>query len=164
MYLCDNKFHVEPLAELLQDDNTFGFIVVDGNGFLFGTLSGNTRRVLHKFSVEIPKKHGRGGQSANRFARLRTEARHNYVRKCAENATKIFIPNQTTPSVKGLVLAGSASFKDDLKKSDLFDKRLKDIVLATVYVSYGAENGFNQAIQLSPRLSLDRSSLLRRNS
>lgn len=37
--------------------------------------------MLHKFSVDLPKKHGRGGQSAVRFARLRMEARHNYVRK-----------------------------------------------------------------------------------
>jgi hypothetical protein len=31
---------------------------MDGNGSLFGTLQGNTREVLHKFSVELPKKHG----------------------------------------------------------------------------------------------------------
>ena len=61
--------------------NRYGFIVMDGNGSLFGTLSGNTRDVLHKFTVELPKKHGRGGQSALRFARLRLEKRHNYVRK-----------------------------------------------------------------------------------
>ena len=54
---------------------------MDGNGSLFGTLSGNTRDVLGKFTVELPKKHGRGGQSALRFARLRMEKRHNYVRK-----------------------------------------------------------------------------------
>lgn len=59
----------------------YGFIIMDGNGSLFGTLSGNTREVLHKFTVDLPKKHGRGGQSALRFARLRMEKRHNYVRK-----------------------------------------------------------------------------------
>jgi hypothetical protein len=32
-------------------------------------------------TVDLPKKHGRGGQSALRFARLRMEKRHNYVRK-----------------------------------------------------------------------------------
>ncbi len=37
--------------------------------------------MLHKFTVDLPKKHGRGGQSALRFARLRMEKRHNYVRK-----------------------------------------------------------------------------------
>ena len=58
LYLCDNKFHTEALSELLESDNKFGFIVMDGNGALFGTLSGNTREVIHKFAVELPKKHG----------------------------------------------------------------------------------------------------------
>ena len=109
LYLCDNKFHTEALNELLESDSKYvsclqvyppsllpvapnlrvyplqcsryGFIVMDGNGSLFGTLSGNTRDILGKFTVELPKKHGRGGQSALRFARLRMEKRHNYVRK-----------------------------------------------------------------------------------
>ena len=38
LYLCDNKFHTEALTALLADDNRFGFIVMDGNGTLFGTL------------------------------------------------------------------------------------------------------------------------------
>ena len=55
------------------------------------STQGNTRTILHKFSVDLPKKHGRGGQSAVRFARLRMEARHNYVRKVAELAVHYFI-------------------------------------------------------------------------
>lgn len=76
LYLCDNKFHTEALNELLEADNRYGFIIMDGNGSLFGALSGNTREILHKFTVDLPKKHGRGGQSALRFARLRLERRH----------------------------------------------------------------------------------------
>lgn len=49
---------MQALTALLEDDNKFGFIVMDGNGSLFGTLCGNTRDVLHKFSVDLPKKHG----------------------------------------------------------------------------------------------------------
>jgi len=148
LYLCDNKFHTEALTALLADDNKFGFIVMDGNGALFGTLSGNTREVLHKFTVDLPKKHGRGGQSALRFARLRMEKRHNYVRKVAETAVTLFITNDK-PNVCGMVLAGSADFKTELSQSDMFDPRLQAKVLKIVDVSYGGENGFNQAIELS---------------
>lgn len=49
----------------------------------------------------------------------------------------------------GLILAGSAAFKTDLQTSDLFDPRLAAAVIKTVDVSYGGENGFNQAIELS---------------
>ena len=41
----------QALQELLESDDKFGFIVMDGNGSLFGTLAGNTREILHKFSV-----------------------------------------------------------------------------------------------------------------
>ncbi|KAG5362468.1 Eukaryotic peptide chain release factor subunit 1 [Yarrowia sp. C11] len=148
LYLCDNKFHTEALSELLESDSKFGFIVMDGNGALFGTLSGNTREVLHKFTVDLPKKHGRGGQSALRFSRLREEKRHNYVRKVAEVAVQNFITNDKV-NVNGLILAGSADFKTELNGSDLFDNRLHAKVIKTVDVSYGGENGFNQAIELS---------------
>uniref|UniRef100_A0A0N5A2U6 Eukaryotic peptide chain release factor subunit 1 n=1 Tax=Parastrongyloides trichosuri TaxID=131310 RepID=A0A0N5A2U6_PARTI len=148
LYLCDNKFHTEALQALLCDDNKFGFIVMDGNGSLFGTLTGNTREVLHKFTVDLPKKHGRGGQSAVRFARLRTEKRHNYVRKVAEVAVEMFIKNDKV-IVAGLILAGSADFKTELAQSDMFDGRLQAKIIKTVDVSYGGENGFNQAIELA---------------
>lgn len=121
---------------------------MDGNGALFGTLSGNTREIVHKFSVDLPKKHGRGGQSALRFARLREEKRHNYVRKVAELAVQNFITNDKV-NVAGLILAGSADFKNDLNASDLFDQRLQAKVIKVVDVSYGGENGFNQAIELA---------------
>jgi peptide chain release factor subunit 1 len=148
LYLCDNKFHTEALSEMLESDLKFGFIVMDGNGALFGTLCGNTREIMHQFSVELPKKHGRGGQSSLRFARLRLEKRHNYVRKVAELATQFFISNDR-PNVVGLIIAGSADFKSELSQSDMFDARLQPKILKLVDISYGGENGFNQAIELS---------------
>ena len=148
LYLCDNKFHTEAISELLESDARFGFVIMDGNGTLFGVVSGNTRTVLHKFSVDLPKKHGRGGQSALRFSRLREEARHNYVRKVAELASQHFITDNKV-NVTGIVLAGSADFKSVLSQSDLLDYRLRPKIVQLVDVSYGGENGFNQAIELA---------------
>ncbi|KAJ4765500.1 Eukaryotic peptide chain release factor subunit 1-1 [Rhynchospora pubera] len=143
----------EELNELLESDDKFGFIVMDGNGALFGTLSGNKREVLRKFSVDLPKKHGRGGQSALHFARLRMEKRHNYIRKTAELATQFFInPATSQPNVSGLILGASADFKTELRQSDMFDPRLQAKSLNAVDVSYGGENGFNQAIELSAEI------------
>lgn len=148
LYRCENKFHSSCLSYLLEDDEKFGFIIVDGGGALFATLQGNVRTILQKITVELPKKHGRGGQSANRFARLREEKRHNYVRKVAELATQNFITNDR-PNVKGLVMAGSADFKTVISESDMFDPRLQAVLVAVYDVSYGQENGLNQAITQS---------------
>ncbi len=104
------------------------------------------------------------------------EKRHNYVRKVAETAVQLFISNDKS-NVTGLVLAGSADFKTELSQSDMFDpvrpllsdrfrfcfacriiprlhrrcllQRLQTKILRIVDVSYGGENGFNQAIELA---------------
>lgn len=59
------------------------------------------------------------------------------------------MPNGQKPNIQGLILAGSADFKSELMRSDLFDMRLSKIVIKMVDVSYGGLNGFNQAIEYS---------------
>lgn len=72
IYNCDFRFYLDDLKkELLTNEQVFGFIVVDGNGAMYATLQGNARDILTKFTVELPKKHHKGGQSSVRFARLR---------------------------------------------------------------------------------------------
>lgn len=147
-YICDNKFRTEVLTDLLVSDTKFGFIIMDGNGALFGTLQGATKEVLHKFEVELPKKHSKGGQSSMRFARLRLEKRHNYIRKVSEFAVTSFIQNDR-PTITGLIIAGSAELKVQLRRENLLDPRLEAIILQMIDVSYGMENGFNEAVRLA---------------
>ncbi|KAL0237386.1 hypothetical protein PCE1_000783 [Barthelona sp. PCE] len=151
LYVCDSRFHTEDLVCLLESNEKYGFIIMDGHGTLFGLVQGNSRHVIHKFSEELPKKHGRGGQSANRFQRIRMEARHNYMRKVTELATQFFIDNDM-PNVNGLIVAGSAEFKVKLTESSMFDYRLVPIILDVVDVGYGGEPGFSQAIERSKEL------------
>jgi peptide chain release factor subunit 1 len=54
-----------------------------------------------------------------------------------------------------LVLAGSADFKNDLNRTDMFDPRLQTKVVNIVDVSYGFENGLNQAIEKSSEALLN---------
>lgn len=39
----------------MESDQRFGFIVMDGAGTLFGVVSGNTKEVLHRVTVDLPK-------------------------------------------------------------------------------------------------------------
>lgn len=59
-----------------------------------------------------------------RFERHATEARHVYLSKVCESATKYFIENNKC-NVEGIVLAGSAGLKNDLQKSAMLDPRLE---------------------------------------
>ena len=53
------------------------------------------------------------------------------------------------------MLAGSADFKNDLNRTDMFDPRLQTKVVNIVDVSYGFENGLNQAIEKSSEALLN---------
>ena len=148
MYNCGNHFITEPLKELLETNEKYGFLIVDGLGSVYATLQGNTQNTLLKFSVDLPKKHGRGGQSCQRFARIREEKRALYVKKVCESAVSCFIANDR-PIVAGLIIAGYADFKTQISESQFLDIRLRQIILNVVDVAYGGNQGLNQAIELS---------------
>ena len=149
VYRCDSRFHTEHLEGLLSDSegDMYGFVVVDGSGALFGTTRGSTNTILRKANVDLPNKHGRGGQSANRFARLRIQARQAHIKKTAETCKALFLPGSVSrPTVKGIIVAGSADLKCDLAKSNVLDKRLREIIVSTIDLSCGGERGFYEAI------------------
>lgn len=143
LYMCDSKFHVDDLLALFEDETKYGFVVIDGHGTLFATLQGNVQTVIQSISVDLPKKHGRGGQSSARFGRLRVEKRLAYVKKVAEMVTGFFVTNSIS-NVEGLVLAGHSDLKNEL--TPFIDARLT--IVAMVDTNYGGKNGFNQAIEL----------------
>lgn len=150
IYHCDKSFHVVQLQEALQDQQAFGFIVLMGDGCLFATLAGTTKKILQKISVELPNKHGRGGQSAPRFQRLRLEKRAAYVKKVSELATAHFLAeDEGRARVSGLVLAGAAEMKEELLASHKLHPKVNALLLRTVAVSAGGEAGLAQAIELS---------------
>ena len=149
LYMCDSRFHVECLESMLVSDDKFGFIIIDGNSTLYATVCGNIKDELFSYrDVGLPKKHNKGGQSALRFARHRTEAIHNYLRKISEKATDLFITNNVL-NVRAIIIAGSANLKTDLNKSDLFDPRIKVAVAKMIDIQYGLTQGLDIAIKLS---------------
>jgi len=150
IYLCDSRFHTDILREQLSSgDQKIGFVVIDGHSTSFHMLTGNVKETLFKLEVSLPKKHGRGGQSQNRFARIREEKRGWYVSKVVELFNQYFMETGLL-KVSHLIFAGCASFKHDLAKK--LDTRVSDKILAFVDVQYGGENGFHQALELSAHI------------
>lgn len=148
VYNCDTAFDISTLKSMLQDDTAIGFIIINGKGAMFATVRGNSKDINLKISVDLPRKHTRGGQSAARFARIREDARKTYISQVCEKAAEIFITDNL-PNVANLVLAGQAQLKEELEKSSRLDHRLKLIVYLVLTVDYGGETGLNEAIRQS---------------
>jgi len=65
-------------------------------------------------------------------------------------AIKYFIdPNTSLLNVNGIVLAGSAEFKDHLNDPKVLDMRILSKVIAIVDVAYGFKQGLQQAVELT---------------
>ena len=113
IYRCDSKFETDSVMELLSAHPSYGIIVLDGNACTIGIICGPQTKVLATFSDDLPNRHKAGGQSSQRFQRLRLEKRAAYVRKAAEKADS-FLLKEGLANVTGLFLAGCADFKDKL--------------------------------------------------
>ncbi|XP_042238687.1 eukaryotic peptide chain release factor subunit 1-like, partial [Homarus americanus] len=106
---------VERLPQLLKSAGGVGYIVIDGSAVALGTLSENGLKVHHHENVDIPKKHGRGGQSAPRFQRIRLEKRQLLVKKVIALSEDYFLnENKATVQVQALVVGGPGQLKDQL--------------------------------------------------
>lgn len=70
-YRCDKQFIVHVLEAMLIQGPLIGVALFDGKSLVVGECQDARRTIFCKDSVRVPKKHGRGGQSANRFARQR---------------------------------------------------------------------------------------------
>lgn len=154
LYLCDNKFHTQVLNDMLINDKKYGYIIIDGQGFLLVSICGSEKHILHKCKIYLPKKHNKGGQSAVRFERLRREAYDNYIRKVCEVCTSVFITNDKI-NVDGLIIGGSSNIKDLFYGSNLLDSRLKKNIIKLFDIGYSFENGLEETIHLSKDIILD---------
>jgi peptide chain release factor subunit 1 len=76
VYECDSCFHTELLRKQLCDAETYGCIIIDGDEVSFHTICGHVHETIYqKRDVNLPKKHGKGGQSKQRFERIREQKR-----------------------------------------------------------------------------------------
>jgi peptide chain release factor subunit 1 len=140
LYRCDRRFHVdEVVAANAAGGRPMGVVVLDGDGVLVGVCDGTRRTVLARLAVELPSKHGRGGQSALRFSRLAEEARANYISKARELVVRA-LTREGVPRVAAVVLGGVGELKHRL--ADALPAPLRERVVATLDLAYGGQEGF----------------------
>ncbi len=148
LYRCDNRFHTEPLLEILQEKDTFGIILIDGNDAVIATLKGRRVNVVKKMTSGIPGKHRAGGQSARRFERLREAEVNVYYRRVGGHANDILMK---IPDLKGVIVGGPGPSKYDFEDGEYLNYELKKKIVATIDVSY-VEDGIDEAMEKTPEI------------
>jgi peptide chain release factor subunit 1 len=138
-YHCDSDFLTEPLEHMLADKGLFGLIVLDRREANVGWLKGKRVEPVKSASSLVPGKQRKGGQSAQRFARLRLEAIDNFYQEVAEMANDLFVPKRH--EIDGILVGGPSPTKDEFLDGDYLHHELQDTVLGKFDVSYTDESG-----------------------
>ncbi len=138
-YHCDSDFFTEPLEEMLADNGLYGLIVLDRREANVGWLRGKRVEPVKSATSLVPGKQRKGGQSAQRFARLRLEAIDNFYQEIAGMANDLFVPERH--DLDGVLVGGPSPTKDEFLDGDYLHHELQDQVLGKFDVSYTDESG-----------------------
>lgn len=139
-YRCDNVFHLTSLLEMYKPAIKYGICLISGKEYKFYLLeirgSHTDFKLLCSDSQEIMNQHKSGGQSAVRFQRLRDIQIDHYIKKISEFMCKTYLINNNTQLIiKGIIIAGPGSIKNDVMQTELFKQYFSDKLLQTATTS-----------------------------
>lgn len=137
LYKCDKKFHTESIMACFEpkdQENMYGLLIVHGEEAQFYSVYKLTNgkydfRELKKITEYLPKNHDNGGQSQNRYQRLREEAIHQFLKRIAETSIELYTKNGLA-SIKGLGIAGTGPKRNQVP----LPKHLSEIVVNNVSI------------------------------
>ena len=142
-YRCDSDFFLDPLRDMLKAKDVYGLLVVDRSEATIGVLKGSKTITLKNIQSRVPSKHGKGGQSQQRFERLIEIAAHEYFKKVGRITNELLLPED----VQGLLVGGPGATKDYFASKDFLDYRLKEKVVDTFDTGYTSEFGLTELLQ-----------------
>jgi peptide chain release factor subunit 1 len=152
-YHCDSSFLIEPLEHMLADQGLFGLIVLDRREANVGWLRGKRVEPVKSASSLVPGKQRKGGQSAQRFARLRLEAIDNFYQEVAGMANELFVPERH--ELDGVLVGGPSPTKDEFLDGDYLHHELRDQVIGKFDVAYTDESGLHDLVDAASEALAD---------
>ncbi len=137
-YRCDNKFHLDEVLDMFEEDENknIGICLVSGKELLVYLVKMNNYIdiiLLKKMDVHLINKHGRGGQSQMRYCRIADSNRSKYAEDIASTIVNSYlINNHTKCIINKLVIAGPSYMKNDVIDTDIFQKYMKSYLFKIV--------------------------------
>jgi peptide chain release factor 1 len=146
---CDDHFHLDPLRDMLREENIIGVLAMDSTEAGFGIVAGETWDVIDVTSSGVSGKTRKGGQSARRYERLREMELTDYYNRLADHAKKAFLESN---HVKGLIVSGPGPTKDAFVKDGYLDYRLQNMVVGILDTGYSGREGVRETIEKAGKL------------
>ncbi len=145
-YRCDKEFVLEPLKQMIVDDSVYGLIVCDKNEAAIGYLQGNSIKTAYTLDSEVPGKTRAGGQSAQRFARLRKEMLKSFLGEIADKSQTAFLDKARDDKLLGIIVGGPGFVKDKLLDDDYLHQELQDKVITRESLGHSGEGALKELV------------------
>ncbi|MDH2899684.1 MAG: peptide chain release factor aRF-1 [archaeon] len=149
LYRCDDHFHLDPLREMLKEENVVGVLALDATEAGLGIVSGDNWEVVDVTSSGVSGKTRKGGQSARRYERLREMELSDFYRRVADHTKKAFLESN---HIKALIVSGPGPTKDTFVKEGYLDYRLQNMIVGTLDTGYAGREGVRETIEKSGKL------------
>ncbi len=150
IYRCDKNFVTDILEDMLLEHRVYGLVVLDRRDAVIALLKGKTIVPLQKTHSEVPGKFKAGGQSAQRFARLREGAAKEHYKKIADYMKDQFLPLGN--NLKGIIIGGPGVTINDFLGYDYLTGEVKRKIIGTKDLSYTEEFGLQELLDKSEDL------------
>ncbi len=141
-YVCDSKFDINVLKDLLEEKDKYGIVLVERDEATIGVLEGTRIELIKNIEGYIPPKHRKGGQSSRRFERIIEGASQEFMKKVASEVNKIF----QEMNIKGIIVGGPGLAKQRFIEEGGLDYRIKKKIIGTVTTQYLGEEGLREAV------------------
>ncbi len=149
MYWCDQRFVMEPLKDMIKEKEIYGIICLDKNEADIALLIGKRLEVIfHKESI-VPGKTRAGGQSSQRFSRIREGLLNDWLKEIGEAANKIFGDHK---EVLGVIVSGSGPIKEMFMKEDYMHTDVKKKVIGVLDTGYTGNQGLEETVEKADEL------------
>ena len=145
-YRCDKEFVLEPLKKMIVDDKVYGLIVADKNNAAIGYLQGSSIKTVYTLESNVPGKTKAGGQSAQRFSRLRDEMLKTFLDEIADKSKNAFMKKAREEKLLGILVGGPGFVKDKLVDDDHLHQELQDEIIATKSLDVAGEAGLSRLV------------------
>jgi peptide chain release factor subunit 1 len=153
LYWCDSEFHLDPLREMVVPNEFYALMTIDKNEATIAQLSGKKYEVIGHFTSTVPGKTRAGGQSSQRFERLREEAMQDFFKRVGEKFNGYFASN--LEKVTGVIIGGPGMTKQYFIDKQAIHHELGKKVIGVVDTSYTDEGGIRELVQKSETLLKD---------
>lgn len=152
-YRCDKKFIIDDAIDLYASHDYHSVILASGRIFEIYKVSPNHRELISRLKLHIPNQHRTGGQSAQRFDRMRDEAISAEVNRCMDVLYDKCIVDGLF-IYESIIIAGPTGIKELLINHSIFKKNFNKYLNKIIDTS---EITNNTIIDIESQISFDSS-------